>query len=195
MGSIYLISPPEGNFYTRLPALLEAGVKLFQYRRPELSSRARMVELNQLKSIISHFDTELIVNDRPDLALAVEAGGVHLGAEDPAPSEVKEEWPELTVGATQRAGEALEPGADYYGVGPVFSPYSKELDVEPCGWSGVRSVLESTDKPVYAIGGLTPERLEEAPPGLAGAAVINSVWTADDPVSAVRRLNSSFPDA
>lgn len=192
MGSLYLLSPPEGDFFRYLPGLFETGVEQFQYRRPELSDRAQLTELRQLKSITDHYDVQLIVNDRPDLALAAEATGVHLGSADLTPETVKEEWPELLVGITQRAAEPLVPGADYYSVGPVYAPRSKKLDVEPCGWSGVRSVLEQTDRPVYAIGGLTPGRLSEAPASLDAAAVISGVWSNDSPVAAARRLATAF---
>ncbi|MGM0381088.1 MAG: thiamine phosphate synthase [bacterium] len=185
---IYLITPPDDNFLASLPEVLDAGVDWLQYRRDNLTDRAKLEELRQVSRVVSSREVKLFVNDRPDLALAAEADGVHLGGEDLPPEAVKKQWPNLIVGATCRAGEKLPPGADYYSVGPVFTPYSKQLDINPCGWDGVRKVLSRLEKPLFAIGGLTPERLEGCPPELAGIAVIDAVWSASSPAVAVEKL-------
>ncbi len=159
-----------------------------QYRREDLSDRAKLEELREVKRIVSARPVKLFVNDRPDLALAVEADGVHLGADDLPPEAVKKQWPNLTVGATCRADEELPPAADYYSVGPVFDPFSKELVVDSCGPEGVKKVIAAASRPVFAIGGLTRKRMEELPAGLAGVAVIDAVWSADSPPEAVRNF-------
>lgn len=185
---LYLLSPPSGPFLGRLEELFEAGVDWFQYRRVHPSDPEALEELDRVLRIAGEHDVRVIVNDRPDLALAAGAAGVHLGGEDLPPGAVKSRWRNLTVGATQRAGEPLAEGADYYGVGPVFETSSKRLDAETCGWSGVRDVLGRTDRPVFAIGGIRSERLEDVPDGLRGVAVLSGVWEADDPAGAAAHL-------
>lgn len=183
--NLYLLSPPETVFLSELPDLFEAGVDMFQYRRPNVSDREAFEQISTIQSLSETHGVKFFVNDRPDLALVCEADGVHLGAEDLNPSVVKSHWEFLTVGATQRANNSLVSGVDYRCVGPVFRSDTKELSVEPCGWDGVQRVIAKASKPVYAIGGITPERLLNAPYGLAGIAVTGGVWNTETPYQAV----------
>lgn len=175
-----------------LPELFEAGVDWFQYRRSGVSDDQALATVKQVMGIAGRSGVRVVVNDRPDLALAAGSYGVHLGEDDLPPGAVKQQWPDLVVGVTQRAFDPLKPEADYYSVGPVFDTPSKTLDEEPCGWDGVRDVLRRADRPVFAIGGVTPDRLAGAPDGLAGVSVISSVWEASDPIRAVRELQSAL---
>ncbi|MFB6355140.1 MAG: thiamine phosphate synthase [bacterium] len=183
---LYLLTPPRDSFLSPLLRCIKAGVDRLQYRRPNHSDRARLEELKSVQSITRRNDIPLVVNNRPDLAEAVDAEGVHLGRDDLPVRTVVEQWQKLEIGLTRRVEDELNSPADYYGVGPVFKPRGKELSVEPCGWDGVKRVLERTDRPVYAIGGITPERARNVPEGLSGIAVITSVWSRTDPAQAVR---------
>jgi len=189
---LYLLSPPEGPFLDDLGEILASGVDWFQYRRRRISDLRAREEIERVLRIAHPHDVSVIVNDRPDLALASGAMGVHLGVEDLPPASVKTRWPGLTVGATQRAERPLVDGADYYGVGPVFETDSKRLDVDPCGWAGVRGVLERTRRPVFAIGGVQPARLAGAPTDLFGVAVLSAVWGASDPPAAAAALKRAL---
>lgn len=188
---LYLLSPPSGPYLDRLDGLFEAGVDWFQYRRQVPDSEA-LEELSRIVDLAERHGVTVIVNDRPDLALAAGADGVHLGADDLPPEAVASRWKDLTVGATQRVGEPLVAGADYYGVGPVYETPSKRLDVEPCGWDGVEEVLERTGCPVFAIGGLRVDRLTDRPKGLRGVAVLSAVWGDRDPSAAATRLKQAL---
>lgn len=195
---IYLLSPPKELFLSALPDLFRTGVDWFQYRRPGLSDAERSKELDKIHPIAKEHNVKLIVNNRPDLALVSGADGVHLGADDLPAGTVKKRWPELTVGATVRVENEFPPEVDYYGVGPVFSPESKELNISPCGWAGVKKAIDRTNKPVFAIGGIRPERLEGVPDGLAGIAVIDSVWNSKNPLKELETLRErleSSPDS
>lgn len=191
---IYLLTPPYGPFLDQLPALLENGVNRLQYRRTSLTDRKRLQELRKVVSICSDRDVPLIVNDRLDLTLVVRADGVHLGEEDLPVKPVKNRWPDLIVGATQRVEDPPEDPADYLGVGPVFPSRTKSVGHDPSGWEGIKTFLASTDRPVYAIGGITPERCEGIPKGLAGICTIESVWASDDPLDAVKRFRENLPN-
>ncbi len=185
---LYLITPPENDFLGQLEPVLSAGVDYFQYRRPNLVDRERDRELSEVRAVTGEYDVPLIVNDRPDLALASEADGVHLGDDDLPVEAVKDRWPDLTVGRTVRVGDPPYARADYLSLGPVFETSSKILNVDPVGWKGVEEFLDETRKPVYVIGGITPDRLEKAPGALDGAAVISYVWNHTNPPEAVRQL-------
>lgn len=192
---LYLLSPPSGPYLDQLDGLFEEGVDWFQYRRQEVPDPQALEELARVVDLADHHGVTVIVNDRPDLALAADAGGVHLGARDLPPDAVKSRWPHLTVGATQRAGEPLVAGADYYGVGPVYGTSSKRLEVEPCGWNGVREVLGRTERPVFAIGGLRADRLEDMPEELQGVCVLSAIWGDPDPPAALARLQRALAAA
>jgi thiamine-phosphate pyrophosphorylase len=186
---LYLLSPPRESFLERVPDLFQNGVDWFQYRRPELADREQAEELQSLVEQARRHDVTLIVNNRPDLAVATGADGVHLGSDDLPVSAVKEEWPSLTVGSTQRVDEPFVEEADYYGLGPVFEPRSKSVSHEPSGWEKALEKVRSTSKPVFAIGGMTEKRVSEVPRELEGVAVLSAVWEADDPAEAVSRLS------
>lgn len=192
---VYLLTPPDRPFIEYLEPLAGAGLKMLQYRRPGHTDTERFGELEQIRDRLDGFPTRLIVNERPDLAISVDADGVHLGDEDLPVESVKSEWPEFLVGRTRRADEVLDDRADYYGVGPVFSSFSKDLAVEPCGWSGIRNVLDRTNKEVFAIGGIDPSRLTEVPEGLAGICVIGAVWNRAEPVEAFRELSDRLQES
>lgn len=189
---LYLLSPPKKPFLDELPKLVETGIDCFQYRRPELTDQERYRELLGVQSLLAETSTKLIVNNRPDLAMSVGADGVHLGHDDLPVDPVKEQWPELIVGRTHRVDDDFDDRADYFGVGPVFSSFSKDLSVEPSGWGEIRNVLNRTSTDVYAIGGIDSTRLDDVPRGLAGICVIGAVWNSDDPVGVLRRLRKKL---
>ena len=182
---LYLLSPPEQPFLGLLPDVLDAGVDRFQYRRPGLDDLTLSREVQTARRICRDRSVPLMVNNRVDLAALHEVDGVHLGQDDLPVSEVKEQWPGLTVGRTLRVDEPAVPGADHFSLGPVFSPGSKTLDVKPCGIDGIGRVLDRIEQPLYVIGGLRPEHAFELPRALQGVAVVSSVWDERDPVRAV----------
>lgn len=167
----------------------------FQFRRPDRSDRDAYREARAVRRMTRACSVTLIVNDRPDLALAVGADGVHLGTEDLPPGPVKQAWPSLTVGATQRAADDLVEGVDYYGVGPVHGTSTKIVEAKTCGWEGIRAVLDQTDSRVVAIGGIDVDNLEGAPEGLGGVAVTGAVWDRPNPTRAVRDLRRALDRA
>jgi thiamine-phosphate pyrophosphorylase len=134
------------------------------------------------------------VNDRADVALAVGADGVHLGAEDlPVAAVRRLVGPDLLVGGTARepsmARRLAEEGASYLGVGPTFATKSKTGLPEPIGVAGVRAVASAVSVPVIAIGGITAQRVDEVmAAGAWGVAVIGAVSDAPDPHSATHEM-------
>lgn len=170
-----------------LPALVRAGVDGFQVRDKTLTTR-QLVALTQW--VQSASGTTVVVNDRLDVALAVGADGVHLGAEDLSVAQARRLAPGLLIGATCRDANQIKRAAaddaDYAGVGPVFATASKDGLPAPLGVSGLAGL---TGLPVLAIGGITEDHAPEVVAmGVHGIAVIGGIWSAPDPVAAAASL-------
>ncbi|PSQ44029.1 thiamine phosphate synthase, partial [Halobacteriales archaeon SW_7_68_16] len=151
----------------------------------------------ELRALTREAGVAFVVNDRVDLALAVDADGVHLGDDDLPVSAARELLgADATIGRSvsfvDDAREAQRAGADYLGVGAVYSTASKDDidgDEYEVGPGRVREIVDAVDVPVVGIGGITPENagpVVEA--GADGVAVITAITGADDPKAATREL-------
>ena len=142
-----------------------------------------------------------IVNDRADVAVAVGADGVHVGAADlPVAAVRRVVGEELLVGATTRdaeqAARAVGDGADYLGVGPVFRSGTKRHLPDPIGPEGLAAVVAATEVPVLGIAGVTADRIDEVmATGAHGVAVTRGVTAATDPAAAVAQLLAAVRDS
>ncbi len=175
-------------------AALEAGAQAIQYREKELGAGEALPAAHRLRVLTRSYGALLFMNDRLDLALTVEADGVHLGPDDLPVAEVRRAVPDgFLVGYSTddpaRARQAQDQGADYLGCGTVWPTSSKEDTGRVIGLEGLKEVVEAVDIPVVAIGGITPARARElVGTGVAGAAVIGAVMAAPDPGVVVSRL-------
>jgi thiamine-phosphate pyrophosphorylase len=143
-----------------------------------------------------------LVNDRADVAVAVGADGVHVGATDlPVEAVRRVVGPAALVGGTARgpatARRLIAEGASYLGVGPIYATASKDGLPDPIGLDGLRSVVAAVDGvPVIAIAGVTAGRVDEVlAAGAWGVAVIGAVADADDPRAATRGLAAAVEHA
>ncbi|MBH0181209.1 MAG: thiamine phosphate synthase, partial [Nitrospira sp.] len=177
-----------------LKASAEAGAKIFQYRNKTASMKEAYADASALRKVASELGVTFIVNDRCDLALAVDADGVHLGQGD-----VPYGYARTIMGPTKLIGlsthtmnqvkeaETLKP--DYIGFGPIFKPGSKQDHDPVVGIEGLRAVRSLTARPIFAIGGITVENAGEVmTAGAHGVAVISAILNAPD----VRRAVSGF---
>ncbi len=153
-----------------------------------------------LRQAASEVGALLIVNDRCDLALAVEADGVHLGQEDlPITYARRLLGPDKIIGLSThnpaQVRQALAGQPDYVAFGPVFRTLSK-VDHEPVvGLEGLREVRTLTALPMFAIGGITADSTGEVvAAGADGVAVISAILTASDMGSAIRNFQRSFAE-
>lgn len=170
------------------------GARIFQYRNKNVSMKQAYLEALALRQIAADLGALFIVNDRCDLALAIDADGVHLGQDDlPYPEARKVLGAEKIIGlsthnATQvKEAEALTP--DYIGFGPIFKPASKHDHDPIVGLDGLRSVRTLTTLPIVAIGGIQLEQARSVvQTGANGIAVISAVLKAPDVTKAVRDL-------
>ncbi len=137
---------------------LAAKVRIVQYRAKEVGTRTMLAEAAALKQLCR--DAIFLVNDRVDVALAVDADGVHLGQED-LPYETARELlgPEKIIGITvstlEEALTAARQGADYLGVSPIFFTRTKPDAGSPAGLTLLRDIRNAVDVPLAAIGGIT----------------------------------------
>jgi thiamine-phosphate pyrophosphorylase len=174
-----------------------AGIRAVQLREKDLSGRALHRLALRMRQITRHRASRLFINDRADIALGVGADGIHC-PENGLPVRVaRRVCPEALVGASahslERAAEAGAAGADFVLFGPVFHTPSKASFGEPLGLEALSVVARDAGVPVFAIGGITPEKaplcLEK---GAAGVGVVSAILSARDVPEAVEAFRRSL---
>jgi thiamine-phosphate pyrophosphorylase len=200
---VYLVTDAElsGDRSTTeiVEGAIRGGVDVVQLREKGTSARGRYELGGTLRELTREADVPLIVNDRIDLAAAIDADGVHLGDDDLPISVARDRLGEdviigRSVSTPEAARRAEQGGADYLGVGAVYGTTSKETDPEQSdiGLERVRAIREATDLPFVGIGGVTPENARAVvEAGADGVAVISAITGADDPEAATRRLGAA----
>ncbi|MFQ5536030.1 MAG: thiamine phosphate synthase [Gemmatimonadota bacterium] len=177
---------------------LAAGAPAVQLRNKGDSARELLSVGRDLRALTREADALFFVNDRLDVALALDADGIHLGPHDlPLAAARSAAPPGFLIGCSaddpEVARAAVADGADYIGCGTVYPTTTKADAGDVVGLEGLRRVGESVPVPVVAIGGITPERASEvAATGVAGIAVVGAVMAAPDPAKAVRQLLAPF---
>jgi thiamine-phosphate pyrophosphorylase len=175
-------------------AAIEGGATVVQYREKEGTTRQLVGEALALRGLTREASVPLIVNDRLDVALAVEAEGVHVGQDDmPAPLTRRLMGQGRIVGVSatnlQEALQAEKDGADYLGVGPIFATPTKPDAAPPMGLGGLAEVCRHVSVPVIAIGGIDEHNAAAViEAGADGVAVVSAVVAAPDVAAAARRL-------
>jgi thiamine-phosphate pyrophosphorylase len=143
--------------YDMTLAVLEAGVKLVQYREKGRTRREIYDEALRLRELTRSFGATLIINDHADIALAVNADGVHLGQDDLPLKEARKIMRGRIIGISthdpEQAGEAEAGGADYIGFGPIFHTTTKDAGT-PKGVDSIRLIKQNVRVPLVAIGGI-----------------------------------------
>ena len=172
------LSTPE-----MVTAALKAGVAWIQYREKEKSRREMYHEALKLRGLTRDSGATFVVNDHADIALAVDADGLHLGQDDLPLKEAREIMGRRIIGISahslSEALEAAEGGADYIGFGPVFHTSTKDAG-EPKGLEMLREIKRHVKAPVVAIGGITLENLARVlEAGADGVAVASAILRGD----------------
>ena len=177
---------PERPLRDVLTQSAKAGARIFQYRNKTASMKDAYVEALALRQAAAKAGVLFIVNDRCDLALAVDADGVHLGQGDlPLDLARKVMGPDRLIGiSTHNPDQVRESAAgkpDYLGFGPIFKPGSKQDHDPMVGLEGLRAMRRLTSLPVFAIGGIQIDQAEEVMrTGANGVAVISAILRAPD---------------
>lgn len=177
-------------------AALAAGVRVVQYRDKDADTRTLYAEAQALRELCR--GVLFLINDRVDVALAVEADGVHLGQQD-LPCRVARRLlgPDKIIGVTVsslgEARQAVRDGADYLGVSPIFPTCTKPDAGRACGLELLRRIRAEVSLPLIAIGGIT---LQNAPQvvaaGADGLCAISAVLAQPDTEEAIRRFQGLF---
>ena len=177
-----------------LERALEGGVRAVQLREKDLGGRELFVLAEKTKRLCERYQANLFVNDRVDVALGVDAEGVHLGG-DSMPVRAARELlgAEKLIGVSthsiNEASEAEREKADFILFGPVYFTASKAAYGEPQGLGRLKKVVEKISLPVYAIGGVKVGNIAEVKEtGVRGIALISAVLSASDPRVATRRI-------
>ena len=200
LSGLYVVLDPSVCPNRPLPEVLEqsakAGARIFQYRNKVDSMKEAYAEALLLRKVASDWGVWFIVNDRCDLALAVEADGVHLGQDDLPYAEARMLLgPGKIIGLSThnaeqvRQADKLKP--DYIGFGPMFKPASKHNYDPVVGLEGLRQIRPFTSLPIFAIGGIRADQVKAVlQAGANGIAVISAVLAAPDVKKAVEQLIS-----
>ena len=178
----------------------EGGGAVVQFREKRPRTTQELVEAaRRVREALADSRTIVVVNDRADVAAAVEAEGLHLGQHDLDPSVARKLLgPRVVIGGTANSlAEAIAVAArgniDYLGVGPVFGTRSKARPAPALGVDELRRIVEAVDKPVIAIGTITVERVAEVlDAGARGVAVLSAVVCARDPARETARFREAI---
>lgn len=177
---------------------LAGGATCIQLRAKGWPDREMVVVGRALRRLTQDAGALLIVNDRPDVARAVDADGVHLGVDDvPVADARRLLGRDAVIGFSpetwDQARQAIAEGASYLGVGPVYASGTKPDAGPPIGLEGLRRYTRRSPVPVVAIGGITPENAAAClAAGAAGVAVVSAVVAAPDPAAAARALRQAL---
>lgn len=173
---------------------LKGGVTMLQLREKELSKDEFLNEAVLLKALCSKYNVPFIVNDDVEIAIKSKADGIHVGQDDMELTEVRRlVGDKMLIGVSaqtvEQAIEAERNGADYLGVGAVFTTSTK-LDADSVSYDTLKAICNAVKIPVVAIGGINKENmLELKGSGINGVALVSAIFAAEDIENECKELN------
>ncbi len=174
---------------------IKGGATLIQLREKELSYTAFLEQAIQLKKVTDKYHIPLIINDNVDVAKAVNAEGVHVGQKDMEAGAVRQKLGEnkiigVSVQTVEQALLAQKQGADYLGVGAVFSTSTK-LDASEVSFETLQKICDAVSIPVVAIGGINAQNIMQLKnSGINGVAVVSAIFAQKDIIQATKELTN-----
>ena len=177
----------------QVEAALKNGASCIQLREKKLDYEAFLEEAREMVTLCRQYNVPFIINDAVEIAIKVGADGVHVGQDDMKVSDVRKKvGPNMIVGVSvhniEEAKEAIINGADYLGIGAVFSTSTK-LDVKTISYDKLKEICDAVDVPTVAIGGISKDNIVKlAGSGVDGVAVVSAIFAAKDPGKVTREL-------
>ena len=194
--TLYLVTDStnmtEDEFLSKVEAACRGGVTLIQLREKNRTTKEYIDLANKVKAISDRYDLPLLIDDRLDVAMAVDAAGVHVGADDmPVALARKLLGPDKIVGATAKTVEAAmiaqADGADYLGVGAIY-PTTTKVKTVLTKVETLQDICEHVSIPVGAIGGLNKDNCDI----LKGLCVVSAIMKQDECETAARELKATI---
>lgn len=198
--SLYLVTDRkllgDRDLVQSIELAIQGGVTLVQLREKSLSTREFFELAIRVKEITARYHIPLIINDRLDIALAVDADGLHVGQDDLPMIKARELFPDKIIGVSASTlAEALlaqHQGADYLGVGAVFTTTTK-TDASAVSLEQLELIKKSVTIPVVAIGGINENNLEMVMvTGIDGVSVVSAILDKENILKAARQLREGL---
>lgn len=183
----------EASFLAQIEAALGGGVTCVQLREKETTSRDFYQLALKVKVLTDAHHVPLIINDHLDIALAIDAAGVHLGQSDLSVTIARRLMgPDKIIGiSTKTLDQALSAeanGADYLGVGAIF-PTTTKVITQPTSRETLKQIAETVEIPVVAIGGISEKNISQLiGTGIAGVAVVSAIMASENPKKSAEQL-------
>ena len=199
--SLYFITDSNGfskqEFLTRVEQALCGGVTLLQLREKDKTTKEYIDIAEKVHSLTQKYKVPLIIDDRLDVAMAINAEGVHLGQSDMPIDTARKLWGKnKIIGATaktvEQAKNAFKMGADYLGVGAIY-PTTTKVKTVLTSVETLKKICNAVPIPVNAIGGLNENNIDVLQGvNIAGICVVSAIMKADNPMLAARKLKEKF---
>ena len=189
----------ERTLYDVVKESLDGGVTFIQLREKHLDHEHFLKEAKDLKALCKEYGIPFVINDNVEIALEMDADGVHVGQSDMEAGDVRAKLgPDKIIGVSAQTVEqailAEKRGADYLGVGAVFPTNSKD-DAEDVSYETLKAICEAVSIPVIAIGGITKENVKKlAGSGICGVAVISAIYGQKEIEKAAKSLKEAVTE-
>ena len=199
--SVYLVTDrrnkTDEEFLNIIEEAIKGGTTIVQLREKTASTKEFYDLALKVKEITSKYGVPLLINDRIDIALAVDSEGVHIGQDDMPADIAREIIGEdkilgVSASTVEEAKKAEIDSADYIGSGAVFPTATKD-DADSVSKEELKKIIDSIDIPVVAIGGITVENASTLKSsGIAGFSVVSAIMSAEDPKQASKKLKEIY---
>lgn len=187
----------KNRLYDHVEQAIKGGATFVQLREKKLGEREFLEEAGEIKELCSKYDVPFVINDNVDIAVEIDADGVHVGQNDMEASNARKKLGRdkilgVSVQTVEQALDAEKNGADYLGVGAVFSTGSK-VDAVDVSLDTLKDICGAVKIPVIAIGGISEENVHElSGSGICGVAAISAIFANENVRSAAERLRKKM---